>query len=112
MEGSPLKRKVCCSVLLVLSALLSIASTSAVADRDVSNQSPCTGYCIDQKLGPSLSPGASMVHNISAAPRWSEFGVPQPSTIVNVATERDVATTVYNTFPSRITSRYRTQLQY
>ncbi|MCJ1250122.1 hypothetical protein MMC30_007348 [Trapelia coarctata] len=71
-----------------------MASTSAVADRDLSSQTPCTGYCIDQKLGPSLSAGASIVHNISAAPRWSEFDAPQPGTIVNVATEQDVATTV------------------
>jgi hypothetical protein len=41
-----------------------------------------------------LSPGASISHDLSTAPRFSEFHAPQPGTIVNVATEADVATTV------------------
>lgn len=49
---------------------------------------------IDQVLGARLSKGASIVHNSSAAPRWSEFDAPQPGTVVNVATEKDVAVTV------------------
>ncbi|KAI0381522.1 FAD-binding domain-containing protein [Hypomontagnella monticulosa] len=49
---------------------------------------------IDSDLKPLLSKGASISHDLSVAPRWSEFNPPQPGTIVSVATEDDVAKTV------------------
>jgi hypothetical protein len=41
-----------------------------------------------------LSSGATISHNISTAPRWSQFDAPSPGAIVNVATEQDVVATV------------------
>lgn len=52
---------------------------------------------IDSDLKGLLSKGASISHDTSVAPRWSEFNPPQPGTIVSVATEDDVAKTVRNT---------------
>lgn len=50
---------------------------------------------IDLHLRPLLSPKATIVHNASAAPRWSDFNhQPRPGTVVNVATEHDVLLTV------------------
>ena len=78
--------------LLVSPFLLLLAYAAAVPE-SVSRAS-CDGLCINQRLGPKLSNGTSIVHDISAAPRWSEFHAPQPGTVVNVATEEDVLTTV------------------
>ena len=60
----------------------------------------CDGICVAQRLGPLLSKGASIntSHLSSVAPRWSEFHAPRPGTVVNVATEKDVLTTVIETF--------------
>ena len=41
-----------------------------------------------------LSRNASISHNASTVPRWSDFDAPKPRTIVNVATEHDVLVTV------------------
>ncbi|KAI1206796.1 FAD-binding domain-containing protein [Annulohypoxylon truncatum] len=49
---------------------------------------------IDSDLIGKLSTGASISHNASVFPRWSEFGAPHPGTIVSVATEADVQATV------------------
>ena len=41
-----------------------------------------------------LSPNATISHNLTDAPRWSEYNAPTPGTVVNVAIEQDVQTTV------------------
>lgn len=41
-----------------------------------------------------LSLNATISHNTTGAPRWSEFDAPQPGTVVNVATEQDVQVVV------------------
>ncbi|KAG4030746.1 hypothetical protein MFRU_011g02010 [Monilinia fructicola] len=48
----------------------------------------------DTSISLSLSSAATISHNVSTVPRWSEFKAPSPGTIVNVATEQDVAVTV------------------
>ena len=50
--------------------------------------------CTIARLGPLLSPQASISFNGSSDPRWSEFHAPTPGAVVNVATEQDVANTV------------------
>ncbi|KAI9885710.1 MAG: hypothetical protein M1823_002475 [Watsoniomyces obsoletus] len=52
------------------------------------------GSQIGQELGPRLSPEASIVHDTSAAPRWSDYFAPSPGTMINVAEETDVEETV------------------
>ncbi|KAI0130886.1 FAD-binding domain-containing protein [Daldinia grandis] len=63
----------------------------------------CIGVCnagisvsrsIDDDLKGLLSSGATISHDASITPRWSEFHAPQPGTIVSVATEADVEATV------------------
>ncbi|KAI0883032.1 FAD-binding domain-containing protein [Annulohypoxylon maeteangense] len=49
---------------------------------------------IDSELQAKLSTGASISHDASVAPRWSEYGAPHPGTVVSVATEADVQATV------------------
>ncbi|KAJ3540529.1 hypothetical protein NM208_g5025 [Fusarium decemcellulare] len=49
---------------------------------------------IVEDLGSVLSEGASVTTNISSAPRWSDYHVPRPGYIVQVAEEEDVAKTV------------------
>ncbi|KAK6362674.1 hypothetical protein TWF730_000129 [Orbilia blumenaviensis] len=49
---------------------------------------------IQQKLGPKLSSGASIVLSSSAAPRWSLYEAPRAQIVVNIASEKDVAETV------------------
>lgn len=44
----------------------------------------------DDSLRQVLSPKATISHQPSSAPRWSEYHPPRPGTIVNVATEQDV----------------------
>lgn len=51
----------------------------------------------DTSISLSLSSAATISHNVSTVPRWSEFKAPSPGTIVNVATEQDVAVTVCST---------------
>lgn len=52
----------------------------------------------ESDLRPKLSPGATFS---STAPlRWSLYGAPEPSIVVNVATDRDVANSVSLLFPS------------
>lgn len=48
----------------------------------------------DNELQLLLSLNATIVHDTTGAPRWSEFDAPTPGTIVNVATEHDVQITV------------------
>jgi hypothetical protein len=48
----------------------------------------------DQGLKAKLSPNATIVHNTTEAPRWSDFHAPVPGTVINVATEKDVQATV------------------
>ncbi|KAL8872691.1 MAG: hypothetical protein Q9174_001725 [Haloplaca sp. 1 TL-2023] len=45
---------------------------------------------LDDSLRLVLSKEASISHELSDAPRWSEYHSPQPGTIVNVKTELDV----------------------
>ena len=84
---------------LVSSFLLLLACAAAVPETE--SRASCHGLCINQRLGPKLSNGASIVHNTPTAPRWSEFHAPRPGTVVNVATEEDVLTTVraYSLYP-------------
>ena len=77
---------------LVSPFLILLACAAAVPETVF--RARCDGLCINQRLGPKLSNGTSIVHNTSTAPRWSEFHAPQPGTVVNVATEKDVLTTV------------------
>jgi hypothetical protein len=53
-----------------------------------------TSLNIDTGLGPLLSKSASISHNLSEAPRWSDFAAPTPGTVVNIATAEDVLLTV------------------
>ncbi|KAL8738824.1 MAG: hypothetical protein Q9181_000428 [Wetmoreana brouardii] len=53
----------------------------------------------DDELRPRLSAKATISHQLSAAPRWSEYHSPHPGTIVNVATEHDVQFCVQNQIP-------------
>ncbi|OTA68112.1 FAD-binding domain-containing protein [Hypoxylon sp. EC38] len=54
-----------------------------------------TAVCsTDSDLKSRLSAGATISHDASTAPRWSEYHAPQPGTIVTVATEGDVEATV------------------
>ncbi|KAI4116633.1 MAG: hypothetical protein LQ338_007677 [Usnochroma carphineum] len=46
----------------------------------------------DDNLRQVLSPNATVSHQLSSAPQWSEYHAPRPGTIVDVATERDVQT--------------------
>lgn len=48
----------------------------------------------DNDLRAVLSSAATISHQVASAPRWSEYHAPQPGTIVNVATERDVQAVV------------------
>ena len=49
---------------------------------------------IAAELGPLLSSTSLITSNISAFPRWSEYGAPEPLVTVKVGIEEDVATTV------------------
>ena len=75
-----------------MSSLPRLAFLAAVPE--TVSRASCDGLCINQRLGPKLSKGASIVHNTSTAPRWSEYHAPQPGTVINVAAEEDVLTTV------------------
>ena len=57
-------------------------------------QTLVVAWDIDNDLGAQLSPDASITHSPDAAPRWSTYEAPNPGTVVNVATENDVALTV------------------
>lgn len=74
-------------------ALLFLSSTTAAAAVATSS-AVLPAASIDALLKPLLSSGASIVHTTSAIPRWSNFSAPAPGTVVNVATEADVAATV------------------
>jgi len=54
----------------------------------------------DSGLRAVLSSAATISHQVASAPRWSEYHAPQPGTIVNVATERDVQAAVGHMFTS------------
>ena len=49
---------------------------------------------IETQLGKSLSPGSTISNTTLTAPRWSLYAAPTPAYVVNVAAEKDVATTV------------------
>ena len=49
----------------------------------------------DDDLRLVLSPEARISHQLSAAPRWSEYYAPRPGTIIDVATESDVQAVVW-----------------
>ena len=64
-------------------------------------QSPLAGSTIcpsygdlKDELGMKLSPSSSVTNTLTDAPRWSLYDAPVPAWIINVASERDVATTV------------------
>lgn len=76
--------------VLFLSFLFSRVLAASTATTTTSS----SGLSQDARLRVLLSPGASITHNASVAPRWSEFGAPNPGTVVNVATEHDVLVTV------------------
>lgn len=54
---------------------------------------------VAQELGPQLSPLASIITEPGAVEsdfeRWSAYSAPQPGVVVSVATEEDVAKTVW-----------------
>ena len=52
---------------------------------------------LDEDLRLVLSKEATISHELSDAPRWSEYHRPQPGTIVNVQTELDVQRVVRST---------------
>ncbi len=86
------------STFLFIPALLPLVlgvalpqSSPAVATTATACDQSCQ---IDKQLGKQLSSGASIVHTSANDPRWSELDAPNPSTVVNVATEQDVAATV------------------
>ena len=55
----------------------------------------CPGTTVVQNdLGKSLSRGSSISSVTSDAPRWSLYAAPTPALVVNVGSERDVATIV------------------
>ena len=87
--------KVSAFVVINLSfPLVYAAATPAVPIPSASAPSPCDEACVSQRLGPKLSKGASIISSLAPAPRWSDFHSPWPGTVVNVATEQDVLTTV------------------
>lgn len=68
---------------------------AAVPELDVFNIGPQRlPRSFDDGLRAILSRDASISHNVSSAPRWSEYHAPRPGTIVNVATEHDVQAVV------------------
>ena len=79
-----------------------------VAEPEVVPRSGCNGQCIDQRLGPLLSRGASISHDTSTVARWSDFDAPRPGAIVNVATEKDVLTTVRTTLTIDVSPQFNT----
>ena len=95
-------------------ALLPLVLASALPQTAPATAS-CDQSCkIDKELPKLLSSKASVVHTSVNNPRWSELDAPNPSTVVNVATESDVAITVgFIYVPCShtavlITSRYNT----
>lgn len=80
------------STFLVLPALLPLVFGVALPQ---TSAAPCDQSCqIDNALGKLLSQNASIVHTSANDPRWSDLDAPNPSTVVNVATEQDVQVTV------------------
>lgn len=86
------------STFLFLPALLPLVLGIALpqsAPAAAAAPAACDQSCkIDKQLGKQLSPAASIVHTSVNDPRWSDLDAPNPSTVVNVATEQDVAVTV------------------
>ena len=66
---------------------------------DVATAGETTTQAFDEGLRCMLSPNATVVRN-TAVPRWSEFDVPTPGTVVTVATEKDVQVVVYIALPT------------
>ena len=77
-----------CILLITVQAsqIITAITTTITSPNSVPSQ--------DAGLRVLLSPGATITHDPSIAPRWSEFGAPTPGTVVNVATENDVLVTV------------------
>ena len=86
------------SILFFLPALLPLVLGVALPQSSPAAAAPsatCDQSCqIDNALGKLLSQNASIVHTSVNDPRWSDFDAPNPSTVVNVATEKDVQITV------------------
>ena len=78
-------------ILISLLYLFGTVSGAAIASDSAGKNDSMP---LDLELRQLLSKNASIVHNTSGTPRWSEFDAPSPGTIVNVATEDDVLVTV------------------
>ena len=88
----------CLMRVAVLSCVPSIFAT-ALASAEVRGPfNPTDSHSKYDDLLHHLSPKASIEYDI--VPRWSAFNAPTPGATVNVATEKDVQTTVR--MPSRI----------
>lgn len=81
--------------LLLAFVAFAINAAAVVVRPDAANfVSPRSPRSFDNALQKLLSPNATISHQLSSAPRWSEYHAPHPGTIVNVATERDVQVVV------------------
>ena len=54
-----------------------------------------SSHDIETHLGKALSEGSTISNSTLSAPRWSLYAAPTPAFIVNIAAEKDVATTVF-----------------
>lgn len=88
-----------------------VAAVSVSPDA-VSIANPRIPRSFDNALQALLSPHATISHQLSSAPRWSEYHAPHPGTIVNVATERDVQLVVSCFFSSRQAALILIQVQF
>ena len=81
--------------LLVALVALTINAAAVTIRPDATDiASPQSSRSFDDALQKLLSPNATISHQKSSAPRWSEYHAPYPGTIVDVATERDVQVVV------------------
>lgn len=80
--------------LRILISLFCISKTVVQAAVGGISTRTSHGDLFDLKLRPLLSKNAS-ISSTGFPPRWSEFGAPNPGTVVNVATEKDVLVTVF-----------------
>ena len=81
--------------LLVALVALAINAAAVVIRPDAADiASPRSPRSFDDALQKVLSLNATISHQISSAPRWSEYHAPHPGMVVNVATERDVQVVV------------------
>ena len=79
----------------LLQAFTYISMLTALYPVLVTGVTACpTSAEIEDVLGKQLSPGSSISNSSLAAPRWDLYSAPVPAFVVQIALERDVATTV------------------